>query len=83
MATTININSAATLAENNLAASNRSIQTNLTRFSSESKTVNQSDNADSLAVSMKFAAAPPGKRPWKQSWQRYLFSRRKTSQAKR
>jgi flagellin len=53
----INTNNAATIASNNLAASNTMLQRSLNRLSSGSKIVNPSDDAGGLAVSMKFTAA--------------------------
>jgi flagellin len=57
MSVVINTNSAATMAANNLAASNASLQKSLNRLSSGSKIVNPSDDAGGLAVSMKLSAA--------------------------
>lgn len=57
MSVVINTNFAATVAANNLAASNQSLQKSLNRLSSGSKIVNPSDDAGGLAVSMKLAAA--------------------------
>jgi flagellin len=57
MSVVINTNYAATVASNNLAASNTSLQKSLNRLSSGSKIVNPSDDAGGLAVSMKFSAA--------------------------
>lgn len=57
MSVVINSNYAATVASNNLAASNKSLQTSLNRLSSGSKIVNPSDDAGGLAVSMKMSAA--------------------------
>ena len=57
MSVVINTNYAATVASNNLAASNASLQKSLNRLSSGSKIVNPSDDAGGLAVSMKFSAA--------------------------
>jgi flagellin len=57
MAVVINNNSAATTAANNLASSNKMLQTSLNRLSSGSKIVNPSDDAGGLAVSMKLSAA--------------------------
>ncbi len=57
MAVVINTNSAATLASNNLAASNSMLQKSLNRLSSGSKIVSPSDDAGGLAVSMKLSAA--------------------------
>jgi flagellin len=57
MSVVINTNYAATVASNNLAASNSMLQKSLNRLSSGSKIVNPSDDAGGLAVSMKFSAA--------------------------
>jgi len=57
MSVVINTNSAATIASNNLAASNTMLQRSLNRLSSGSKIVNPSDDAGGLAVSMKLSAA--------------------------
>jgi flagellin len=57
MSVVINTNYAATLASNNLAASNSNLQKSLNRLSSGSKIVNPSDDAGGLAVSMKLSAA--------------------------
>jgi flagellin len=57
MSVVINTNYAATVASNNLAASNSSLQRSLNRLSSGSKIVNPSDDAGGLAVSMKLSAA--------------------------
>ncbi len=57
MSVVINTNYAATLASNNLAASNGMLQKSLNRLSSGSKIVNPSDDAGGLAVSMKLSAA--------------------------
>ncbi len=57
MSVVINTNIAATIAANNLAASNAQLQTSLNRLSSGSKIVNPSDDAGGLAVSMKLSAA--------------------------
>lgn len=57
MPVVINTNYAATVAANNLAASNSSLQRSLNRLSSGSKIVNPSDDAGGLAVSMKLSAA--------------------------
>jgi len=57
MSVVINNNYAATVASNNLAASNSSLQKSLNRLSSGSKIVNPSDDAGGLAVSMKLSAA--------------------------
>jgi flagellin len=57
MSVVINTNYAATVASNNLAASNMSLQKSLNRLSSGSKIVSPSDDAGGLAVSMKLSAA--------------------------
>jgi len=57
MAVVINTNYAATVASNNLAASNSMLQRSLNRLSSGSKIVSPSDDAGGLAVSMKLSAA--------------------------
>jgi flagellin len=57
MSVVINTNYAATVASNNLASSNESLQRSLNRLSSGSKIVNPSDDAGGLAVSMKLSAA--------------------------
>ncbi len=57
MSVVINTNIAATIAANNLAASNSMLQTSLNRLSSGSKIVSPSDDAGGLAVSMKLSAA--------------------------
>jgi flagellin len=57
MSVVINTNYAATVASNNLAASNSMLQKSITRLSSGSKIVNPSDDAGGLAVSMKLSAA--------------------------
>ncbi len=57
MAVVINTNTAASMAANNLAASNSMLQKSLNRLSSGSKIVNPSDDAGGLAVSMKLSAA--------------------------
>lgn len=57
MSVVINSNFAATVASNNLAASNDMLQRSLNRLSSGSKIVNPSDDAGGLAVSMKLSAA--------------------------
>ncbi len=57
MSVVINTNYAATLASNNLAASNQALQRSLNRLSSGSKIVNPADDAGGLAVSMKLSAA--------------------------
>jgi flagellin len=57
MSVVINTNYAATVASNNLAASNAMLQKSLNRLSSGSRIVNPSDDAGGLAVSMKLSAA--------------------------
>jgi flagellin len=57
MSVVINTNYSATVASNNLAASNSSLQRSLNRLSSGSKIVTPSDDAGGLAVSMKLSAA--------------------------
>jgi len=57
MSVVINTNYAATVASNNLSASNKALQGSLNRLSSGSKIVNPSDDAGGLAVSMKLSAA--------------------------
>jgi flagellin len=57
MAVVINTNFAATVASNNLAASNAMLQKSLNRLSSGSKIVSPADDAGGLAVSMKLSAA--------------------------
>ena len=57
MSVVINTNYAATVASNNLAASNSMLQKSLNRLSSGSKIVTPSDDAGGLAVSMKMSAA--------------------------
>ena len=57
MSVVINTNYSATVASNNLAASNSMLQKSLNRLSSGSKIVNPSDDAGGLAVSMKLSAA--------------------------
>lgn len=57
MSVVINTNYAATVASNNLTASNSMLQKSLNRLSSGSKIVNPSDDAGGLAVSMKLSAA--------------------------
>ena len=56
MSVVINTNYSATVASNNLAASNEQLQKSLNRLSSGSKIVNPSDDAGGLAVSMKLSA---------------------------
>jgi len=57
MSVVINTNYAATVASNNLAASNSMLQKSLNRLSSGSKIVSPADDAGGLAVSMKLNAA--------------------------
>ncbi len=57
MSVVINTNYAATVASDNLAMSNASLQKSLNRLSSGSKIVNPSDDAGGLAVAMKLSAA--------------------------
>jgi flagellin len=57
MSVVINTNYAATVASNNLAASNTMLQRSLNRLSSGSKIVTPADDAGGLAVSMKLSAA--------------------------
>ena len=57
MSVTINTNSAATVAKNNLNSSNALLQKSLNRLSSGMKIVNPADDAGGLAVSMKLSAA--------------------------
>lgn len=57
MSVVINTNSAASIASNNLAASNSMLQKSLNRLSSGSKIVSPADDAGGLAVSMKLSAA--------------------------
>jgi len=57
MSVVINTNYAATVASNNLSASNSALQRSLNRLSSGSKIVNPADDAGGLAVSMKLSAA--------------------------
>jgi flagellin len=57
MPVVINTNIAASLAADNLAASNTSLQKSLNRLSSGSRIVNPSDDAGGLAVSMTLSAA--------------------------
>lgn len=56
MSVVINSNYAATVASNNLAASNQALQKSLNRLSSGSKIVSPADDAGGLAVSMKLSA---------------------------
>jgi flagellin len=57
MSVVINTNYAASVAANNLSASNAMLQRSLNRLSSGSKIVSPSDDAGGLAVSMKLSAA--------------------------
>jgi flagellin len=57
MAVVINTNYSASIASNNLSASNTSLQRSLNRLSSGSKIVSPSDDAGGLAVSVKISAA--------------------------
>jgi flagellin len=57
MSVVINTNYSATVASNNLAASNSMLQKSLNRLSSGSKIVSPSDDAGGLAVSMKLSAS--------------------------
>ena len=57
MSVVINTNYAATVANNNLSASNSMLQRSLNRLSSGLKIVQPSDDAGGLAVSMKLEAA--------------------------
>jgi flagellin len=57
MSVVINTNYAATVAANNLAASNSMLQKSLNRLSSGSKIVTPSDDAGGLAVSLSLSAA--------------------------
>ncbi len=57
MSVVINTNYAATVAADNLAASNEMLQKSLNRLSSGSKIVTPADDAGGLAVSMKLSAA--------------------------
>ena len=57
MSVVINTNYSATIAANNLAASNTMLQRSLNRLSSGSKIVGPADDAGGLAVSMKLSAA--------------------------
>ena len=53
----ISTNSAATIASNNLSASNAMLQKSLNRLSSGSKIVNASDDAGGVAVASRLTAA--------------------------
>jgi len=57
MSVVINSNFAATIASNNLAASNNMLQKSLNRLSSGSKIISPADDAGGLAVSMKLTSA--------------------------
>jgi flagellin len=57
MSVVINTNSAATIASNNLSASNAMLQRSLNRLSSGSKIVNSSDDAGGVAVATRLGAA--------------------------
>jgi flagellin len=57
MSVVINTNFAATVASNNLAATNEMLQRSMNRLSSGTKIVNPADDAGGLAVSMKLSAA--------------------------
>ena len=57
MSVIINTNSAATIASNNLSASNAMLQRSLNRLSSGSKIVNASDDAGGVAVAQRLTAA--------------------------
>ena len=57
MSVVINTNFAATVASNNLAASNNMLQKSMNRLSSGTKIVTPADDAGGLAVSMKLSAA--------------------------
>ena len=57
MSVVINTNYAATVAANNLAASNSMLQKSLNRLSSGSKIVSPSDDAGGMAVAMSLSAA--------------------------
>ncbi len=57
MSVVINTNYSATVASNNLSASNKMLQTSLNRLSSGTKIVNPADDAGGLAVAMKLSAA--------------------------
>ena len=57
MSVVINTNYAATVASNNLSASNAQLQRSLNRLSSGSSIVSPSDDAGGLAVSMKLSSA--------------------------
>jgi flagellin len=57
MSVVINTNTAATIASNNLSASNAMLQRSLNRLSSGSKIVNASDDAGGVAVAARLGAA--------------------------
>jgi flagellin len=57
MSVVINTNTAATIASNNLSASNAMLQKSLNRLSSGSKIVNASDDAGGVAVAARLSAA--------------------------
>ena len=57
MSVVINTNTAATIASNNLSASNAMLQRSLNRLSSGSKIVNASDDAGGVAVAARLSAA--------------------------
>jgi len=57
MSVVINTNTAATIASNNLSASNAMLQKSLNRLSSGSKIVNASDDAGGVAVASRLTAA--------------------------
>ena len=57
MSVVINTNTAATIASNNLSASNAMLQKSLNRLSSGSKIVNASDDAGGVAVATRLSAA--------------------------
>jgi flagellin len=57
MSVIINTNSAATIASNNLSASNAMLQRSLNRLSSGSKIVNASDDAGGVAVAAQLSAS--------------------------
>jgi flagellin len=57
MSVVINTNSAATIASNNLSASNAMLQRSLNRLSSGSKIVNASDDAGGVAVAGRLSAS--------------------------
>ena len=57
MSVIINTNTAASIASNNLSASNAMLQKSLNRLSSGSKIVNASDDAGGVAVAARLSAA--------------------------